>query len=377
MVQSAFGTRVARRQAPRLLLVVTCLIGLVGAGMAREADGAVRTLPHPKGKVLFGVTDTGETEDFKDFGRAVGKRPAVIQTFHPWGNTLTKAMPRWRALKARPMLHITTKADDGTELITPLQIANGRGDDYLLRLNRVLARNTLLTYIRPMGEPNRCLNYYAGVDCGGNVRGGHYSFDYYRSAFRRIAIITRGGARRKAINRRLRAVGLPKIQKVGKTKRVPKILPAAPVSIVWSPLPAGSPITRSNWPSSYWPGGRWVDWVGTDFYSRYTNWKHLEDFHRKWAVGKKRPMALTEWGVWGADAPTFVRRLFGFVTKRNRVKMMVYYQDFGSSNEFRIQNFPLSRRILKNWLSTGDFPRYAPGFPRKGQKPFYPGLIPR
>jgi hypothetical protein len=56
---------------------------------------------------------------------------------------------------------------------------------------------------------------------------------------------------------------------------------------------------------------------------------------------------------------------------------MVYYQDFGSSNEFRIQNFPLSRRILKNWLSTGDFPRYAPGFPRKGQKPFYPGLIPR
>ena len=57
--------------------------------------------------------------------------------------------------------------------------------------------------------------------------------------------------------------------------------------------------------------------------------------------------------------------------------MMVYYQDFGSSNEFRIQNFPLSRRILKNWLSTGDFPRYAPGFPKKGQKPFYPGLIPR
>ena len=131
-------------------------------GLTARADASVPLKP-PGKQVFFGVTDNGETEGYRSFAKAVGKRPAVIQTFHPWGNTLSQALPRWRTVRARPMLHITTKADDGTELITPRQIALGRGDDYLLRLNLVLARQNTPTYIRPMGEPNRCLNPYAGV----------------------------------------------------------------------------------------------------------------------------------------------------------------------------------------------------------------------
>ena len=336
-------------------------------GMTAKADAGPALKP-PGKQVFFGVTDTGEAGDYRSFARAVGKRPAVIQTFHPWGNTLDKALPRWRSVRARPMLHITTKADDGTELITPRSIALGRGDDYLLKLNRVLGRQKVRTYIRPMGEPNRCLNPYAGVDCSGNVRGGDYSFSWYRSAFRRIAVIVRGGGKRRSISAKLKRIGLPKIRRLTRTP-LPRRLEAAPVSMVWSPLPAGSPIVKANYPASYWPGRRWVDWVATDFYSRYNNWNHLDRFYSKWSRQRKLPMALTEWGLWGEDSPGFVNRLFRFVRSHKRLRMLVYYQDFGSSNLFRIQNFPRSERVLRGHLDRNIFPRFAPLFPRVIKRP--------
>jgi hypothetical protein len=45
-------------------------------------------------------------------------------------------------------------------------------------------------------------------------------------------------------------------------------------------------------------------------------------------------------GVAGRDDPTFVKRLFVWVRRHPRAKMLVYYQDFGAVNSFRIQNFP-------------------------------------
>ncbi|MBK8293771.1 MAG: hypothetical protein IPK93_02975 [Solirubrobacterales bacterium] len=288
----------------------------------------------------------------------------MIQTFHPWGNSLHTAMPRWKTVRARPMLHITTRANDGTELITPRQIALGRGDDYLLRLNRSLDRKKIRAYIRPLGEPNRCLNQYAGVDCSGNVRGGSYAFKWYKRAFRRIATIVRGGAKRGLINFRLRKIGLPKVQKKNKKSTLPRRLPTAPVAMVWSPLPYGSPRTRNNKPKYYWPGKDWVDWVGTDFYNQYNNWDNLRSFYRKWSVNKKKPMALTEWGLWGKDGPGFVKRIFKFQRHRKSVRMMVYYQDFGPSNPFRIQNFPKGQKVLKRHLTSPKYPSFAKNYPR-------------
>lgn len=350
----------------RIRHLTPCVIAWIALiaflGVTAKADAAGPLKP-PGKQVFFGVTDTGEAAGYRSFASAVGKRPAVIQTFHPWGNSLAKALPRWRSIRARPMLHITTKADDGTELITPRQIALGIGDSYLLRLNRAFASKKVPIYIRPMGEPNRCLNPYAGVDCTGNVRGGSYAFAWYRSAFRRIAVIVRGGAKRSLINARLRRIGLPGLQQ-HKRNPLPRKLRAAPVSMVWSPLPSGSPIVRANYPASYWPGRKWVDWVATDFYSRYSTWKHLKRFYSKWAVKKRLPMALSEWGLWGEDSPGFVERIFRFVHTHPRLRMLVYYQDFGNSNEFRIQNFPRSLRALRNRLSRNIFPRFAPRFPR-------------
>ncbi|MGK2933567.1 MAG: hypothetical protein ACSLFD_12515 [Solirubrobacterales bacterium] len=341
------------------------LLGMILLVVFLTPAGAVaKKLTPPGKKVYFGVTDTGEASDFRDFARSVGKHPAVIQTFHPWGNSLHQAMPRWKSVRARPMLHITTRADDGTELITPRQIALGKGDDYLLRLNRSLDRKKIRAYIRPLGEPNRCLNAYAGVDCSGNIRGGSYAFKWYKQAFRRIEMVIKGGAKRGTINHRLEKIGMPKIQKLRKKIKLPRRLPTAPVAIVWSPLPFGSPTIANNKPKYYWPGKKWVDWVGTDFYNQYNNWDHLRSFYKKWSLGKDKPMALTEWGLWGEDGPGFVKRIFKFQRNRKNLRMMIYYQDFGSSNAFRIQNFPKGRKVLKRYLESPVFPRFARKYPR-------------
>jgi len=359
----------------RLTIAVLAMLAFF-FGVVEAARPAARTLPPPKGKVFHGVTDTGDISGFTGFTEAVGRKPAVIQTFHPWGNSFDRSLPRWRQARARPMLHVTTRTDSGIEIITPLQIANGKGDDYLIRLNRAFKRARTPAYLRPMGEPNRCKNPYAGVDCAGRVRGGPYAFTHYRSAFRRIATIVRGGAKRGTINARLRRLGLPKVQKVNGVKKLPRSLPAAPVAMVWSPLPNGSPGMKANRPKSYWPGGRWVDWVGTTMDSRYSRWKFLKRFYRTWAVKKKKPMTLAEWWL-HRDDPKFVKSVFRFVKRNSRARMMVFYQDFGNLNPYRLQNFPRARRTYTRKVALPLFPRFAPRFPRPWVEPPGGGITPK
>src|SRR5215475_3814933 len=125
--------------------------------LALAAFGAPRAMAQswvpPKPNVLLGVSDRGTTRDFEEFAAQTGKHPALLETFHPWGNSLNEAYERWRETKTRPILHIST-ADDQTlrELITPQQIAQGAGDDYLLQLNAFFAGRGLPAYIRPLGE---------------------------------------------------------------------------------------------------------------------------------------------------------------------------------------------------------------------------------
>jgi adenine-specific DNA-methyltransferase len=244
--------------------------------------GAMSLVP-PKPDVLLGVSDRGSTEEFNSFAELTGKHPALMETFLGWGNSVNKAFERWRETQTRPVVAISTQnAQTLAEIITPEQIALGAGDDYLLQLNSFFASHGLPAYIRPLGEPNRCLNAWSGVECDGTLKGGEHSAYWYKEAFRRIAAIVRGGQTLEGLNATLAEIGLPPL---ARTKgENPESLPAAPVSIIWSPLPAGSPRVKGNFPGNYWPGSRWVDWVGTDFYSKYPVW---ED-HRVGAAGRRR-----------------------------------------------------------------------------------------
>lgn len=317
-----------------------------------------------KARVFTGVSDDGTVQGFRAFEELAGKHPAVLQTFHPWGNGLNLAFRRWQKLEVRPMLHIST-ADDATraELITPRQIAVGEGDAYLLQVNAFFAARGLRAYIRPLGEPNRCLNPYSAFACDGRPKGGDHSTLWYRHAFRRIAMVVRGGLEADRLDRKLAHLGMPPVA-YGQAER-PASLPGAPVSIVWSPLPAGSPRVRGNWPGNYWPGSNFVDWAGTDFYSEYPHWKDLNKFFRgrPW---RTKPIALTEFGVAGRDQFTFPRQLFVWINRRPRVRMTVYYRGFGSAkgdapNRYDPLLYPEASRVLRNRWRDPRYLAYAYG----------------
>jgi hypothetical protein len=336
------------KMARRLLLFGAVLLALAAPATA----GAVSLVP-PKPNVFLGVSDRGTTTEFSEWVELTGKHPALLETFHPWGNSLNEAYERWRETGTRPVLHIST-ADDQTlrELITPEQIALGAGDDYLLQLNGFFATHGLLAYIRPLGEPNRCLNAWSAVECDGSEKGGEHTAGWYKQAFRRIALIVRGGQSLEAVNATLAELGLPPVQR--SKGPPPSTLPAAPVSIIWSTLPGGSPRVKGNFPGDYWPGRRWVDWVGGDFYSEYPVWKDLNRFYlgKQW---KGKPVAMTEWAVSGEDEPRFVKRVVTWTARHPRVRMLVYYQGFGPGNPYDLRLYPRTANTLRKKIRRASF----------------------
>jgi hypothetical protein len=341
------------------------MAGTACAGLALLAIGAApahaRLLEPPGRKVYFGVSDTGDPGQFGEFTKAVEKHPPVIESFRTWGADFPDSIQRWQMARARPMIHITTAdSKDGHEIISPRAIAQGGGDEYLVRLNRLFFEKRMPAYVRPLGEPNRCLNVYASYDCGGNLRDSAHRPRWYRLAFRRIYVILHGGGRRGRIDQRLAEAGLPPLQSDARG------LPKAPVAVVWSPLPSGSPTVPQNRPRHFYPGASWVDWAGTDFYAGYPEWSALTHLYNRY---RGKPFAITEWGLESGDNPGFVRGLFNWVKRHPRCKLLVYYQDFGSTSPYRIQNYSASLAVLRARLHSPDFPSFAPGAPRRPPAP--------
>ncbi len=354
----------------KLSLAATCAAAaLCLAAALLAATPAAAELLEPRGKrVFFGISDTGDPADFGEFSRAMDKHPALIQTFRTWGSDFPESIERWQDARARPVLHITTADNnDGHELISPRGIAKGEGDGYLIRLNKLFWAKKIRAYIRPLGEPNRCLNVYASYDCAGNLRDSAHRPRWYKRAFRRIYVIVHGGGKRGEIDARLAEAGLPPLNADVRG------LPRAPVALLWSTLPAGSPTVPRNRPRHFYPGSEWVDWVGTDVYSDNQDWESLTGLYRRFG---NKPFALPEWGVNGADDAGFVRRLLTWVDRHRRCKMLVYYQDFGSASSYRLQNYPASLNVLKDWLHSPRLPHFAPN-PPKAPPPPPGGIAPK
>jgi hypothetical protein len=311
----------------------------------------------PRGKkIFFGVSDTGDSADFGHFSTALSKHPALIESFRSWGSDFPDSIERWQAARARPIMHITTAdAGDGHELISPRSIAQGYGDEYLVRLNRLFWEKKMPAYIRPLGEPNRCINVYASYDCAGALRDAAHRPRWYRQAFRRIYLIVHGGGKRRLIDARLGEIGLPPL------KSTANGLPKAPVAVLWSTLPAGSPTVPQNRPKYFYPGDEYVDWVGTDFYSDNQDWKALTGLYRRYS---STPFAIPEFGIsTAADDPGYMDHLMGWARGHKRCKMLVYYQDFGDTSSYRIQNYPASLAALSDALHHPVFPAFAPDPP--------------
>ena len=121
------------------------------------------------------------------------------------------------------------------------------------------------------------------------------------------------------INRNLKRLGLPGVR-TGRAS-----LPRPQVAILWVPLSFGNPEIARNHPKHFWPGSRYVDWVGTDFFANSPNFPCLGRFYRdrRW---RSKPFVFGEWALWGREDPRFVRRLYRWVASHRRARMVVYNQ---------------------------------------------------
>jgi hypothetical protein len=127
-------------------------------------------------------------------------------------------------------------------------------------------------------------------------------------------------------------------------------------------MTAGSPDVPGNRPAAYWPGARYVDWVGTDFYSRFPNFDGLSRFYQAQRY-RSKPFLFGEWAMWGADDPRFMRRFFNWVADHPRVRMIAYNQGNHSAAVFRLYRYPRAARVMRAALRSSRYTSRAPRAP--------------
>jgi hypothetical protein len=306
------------------------------------ASAAAYKAPH--GKVLWGGQGGYSRGDIQDFARQSGLHPALYNYFISWNGS--DSALHWLSFR-----FADAKAEDSAVMLslspeeiplTPRDIARGEGDGFLIALNQLIFEAAVVTYLRPLSEMNNGNNRYSAYDLMGRSRGPAYSVRQFIRAWRRIALIVRGGPL-AVINRRLRRLHMLRV------RTSLEMLPRAPVSLMWVPLSFGNPEIPKNHPRYWWPGCAYVDWVGTTWYSKY---KASQAMNRMYGypLWRCRPFAFAEWGIWGRDDPAFVRQFFGFLKSHRRVRMAVYYQSALLKPEFRISTHPLARAALRKAL---------------------------
>jgi hypothetical protein len=321
---------------------------IAAAALALPATASADSLLPPGGKAFAGVTGGYDAASFE---RETGRHPAIFQFFSSFGGSMDYMFRGAESARSRLMIHISTLRAN-QEVVTPRGIATGQADDYLVRLNRRIAEGGRPVYIRLMAEMDGHWNPYCAFDASGRPRGAAHTTAWFRKAWRRTVIVVRGGPLAQ-IDAKLRAEHLPPLTATQTD------LPKVRVAFLWVPQVAGAPDTAANSPSAYWPGGKYVDWVGTDFYSKFPNFSGLERFYRQFP-GK--PFAFGEWALWGADDPGFVHRIFAWARTHQRVRMLLYNQGVQESGPFRLSHYPRSRAALASELRAPRFAQFTPEY---------------
>ena len=210
--------------------VLAVLVLLVAAAPARA-----QVFGPPNGKVFTGLTGSNSVEKFSE---EVGKRPAVFGFFTYWNASNEYTFRYAEQAGARLMLHISTAQNYGVkEEISPRGIARGQGDAYLLALNARIAEAGEPVYVRLMAEMNQTNNAYCAFNKDGSSRGASHSTTAFKDAWRRSALILRGGSL-DTINAKLKQLKLPAVNGADED------LPEPQLSLLWVPQTEGTPNIR-------------------------------------------------------------------------------------------------------------------------------------
>jgi hypothetical protein len=261
----------------------------------------------PQARVSAGVYG-----DVARFDRLTGQRTESGLAFLGWdqGRTWGKQYSYFLdTLGDRPHIALGTRRG-GRTLVSSRSIAMGQGDAHLIGLSKAISDSGKPVLLRPLGEPNNSANPYCA--CRG---GSQNSTKWYRKAFQRAYVVMHGGPA-TAMSAKLRALGMPGIG----TDLPPNPYPQ--MAVVWNPLAVGVPDVRGNHYRDYFPGLRFVDAYGNDYYHFGTySFVRTAELYKAYP---SKPYVFPEWGL-AVDDAAYVRAFAGFVRSHRRVKFIGFY----------------------------------------------------
>jgi hypothetical protein len=308
----------------------------------------------PAGKAYLppaGRIFQGSTEPVAAYTNATGKHPAVYQELVAWGQYLPGIAKAATETRARMMLSISTMFG-AKNVITPQGIAGGGGDTWLIGLGAQIATAKNITYVELMPEMDNAAAPYCAFNANGSARARAYSAAEFKLAWQRATLILRGGPV-AGIDKALKRLGMSAL------KTNAASLPQAPVAMVWDALTAGTPVVAGNAPANYFPGKAYVDWVSTDFYSDYPDFKRLTPFVAQYS---SFPFMFGDYAIWNGDNDTtFIGQIFAWIAQHRQARMLIYDD---ASSHFALSAYPASATALRRAIAGATFPAYAPEWQR-------------
>ncbi len=308
-------------------------MGLTAAVIAAAAAwGGTASVNRP----LLGVA--GKADRFK---RHTGQTSTVRHIFlgweqgRSWGSPFAELLA---GLRPVPMLHVgTDRGRERREAVTPAGIAAGRGDAYLIALNRAIARFGSPIYVRFLAEMNNPKNLYSPVDAAGRSRGASHSAAAYRQAFRRAYVLLHGGD----VDAELRALGQAPVG-----QRLPEN-PVERLTVIWNPI-AGMDSGSPRPAQSFYPGDRFVDMVGNDIYASQVGVASHAANEALYRAHPWKPYAIAEWGT-SVDDPGFVEAICSFLKTRPRTRLAAYYS--AGSSPWLLGDKPRARAAYRRCVT--------------------------
>ena len=287
------------------------------------------------------VVSTGAYGNTARFDRLTGQQTESGLVFLGWDQGRTwgsKYKVFLNRLGERP--HMRAAPGGRGRTLTPSAIALGKGDAHLIGLAQAIAASGKPVIIRPLAEMNNSKNPYCAFTPSGGRRGAAYSTRWYRRAFQRIFILMHGGTA-QAMTARLRALRLP-----GVRTDLPAVS-APQMTVVWNPLAVGGPNVPGNHFLAYYPGGRYVDAYGNNYYNTGGGYAFFK------TVGALPGLSAQAVHVPGVGAlgrrPGYIRAFATFVRRHPRVQFISFFNGHAGGT-YDIGTKPRSRAAYRRFI---------------------------
>ncbi|HEV3480168.1 MAG TPA: hypothetical protein VG144_12065 [Gaiellaceae bacterium] len=276
------------------------------------------------------------------FDRLTGQNTESGLVFLGWDQGRTWGSPYsyfLESLRERP--HIALHPEGRGRTLTPSAIALGKGDAHLIGLATAIAESGKPVLIRPLAEMNNSKNPYCAYTPSGARRGAAYSTRWYRRAFQRIYILMHGGTA-QTMTARLRALGLP-----GVRTDLP-VRSARQTTVIWNPLAVGVPDVPGNHYRAYFPGTKYVDAYGNNYYNTTGTYA----FHRTEGLYRaypRKPFMFPEWGM-TVDDPEYVKAFATFIRRHRRVRFVSFFNG-PAGGPYDLGTKPRSRAAYRRYIT--------------------------